>query len=197
MSAKKWFPTPEIDRQIVRIYTEEYDRKRRRLPTSKAFAARIGWPGWAVKKRAAQLGVAMTKEKPWSEAELELLIKSSHLVSNYIVYKFKKAGYTRSLNAIVLKRKRMGYKPEGYYSANSAAQAFGTDAHAITRWIRLGWLKASLRGTARLPQQGGDAWLIKESAIYSFIIEHPNEFRLRCVDQRWFLYIITKGKVAA
>lgn len=66
---KKYVPTTAID-AITRIYREEADKRRRTLPTLRAFAQKIGWPHWAVKRRGLELGLARTKESLWSDAEL-------------------------------------------------------------------------------------------------------------------------------
>lgn len=195
---KKWVPTAEIDAAITRIYTEEYNLKLRRLPTLAAFARKIGWPHWAVKKRGRELGLARTKEKPWTERELDLLDKWAHFTPEVIAKKMRQAGAVRTVTAIKLKLKRTGYKQgTEYYSATGLSLALGVDGHCVTRWLRLGYLRAKPKGTARIAVQGGDAWLIHEDDVRRFVVEHPDEIDLRKVDQRWFLYVITRGEVAA
>jgi len=200
---KRWVPTAAIDAEITRIYTEEYQQRdrrlpHRRLPPLRRFASQIGWPYWAVKKRGRELGLARTKEKPWTERELTLLNHYAHLTPEVIAKKLRQAGILRTVTACKLKLKRLGYKSgTEYYSGCSLARAFGLDQHCITRWVRKGWLRAGHKGTARAAVQGGDAWLIHEDDVRAFIVAHPEEIDLRKVDQRWFLYIITRGEVAA
>lgn len=67
------------------------------------------------------------------------------------------------------------------------ASAFGVDSHQVTRWIGTGLLRAQRRGTARMPQQGGDTWLILEKDVVRFIRENAAAYDLRRVDQVWFL----------
>jgi hypothetical protein len=46
-------------------------------------------------------------------------------------------------------------------------------------------------------QQNGDIYLIRESDVRRFILEHPTEIDLRKVDQLWFLDLITNGLVCS
>jgi len=190
-------PTAAIDAEITRIYNEQPSGRHGR-PGLKTYARQIGWPHWAAKKRARALGIARTKETSWTERELTLLSRYAHLTPEVCAKKLREAGVRRSANACKIKLTRLGYK-EGteYYSGCSLARAFGLDQHCITRWVRTGKLKAGHKGTARLAVQGGDAWLIHEDDVRAFIVAHPEEIDLRKVDQRWFLYVITRGEVAA
>ena len=161
-------------------------------------AKRLGMPHWALKKRARELGLARTKELPWSEAELAILSRYAWMSDERIRLKLKAAGYTRTVTGIHLKLKRMRFKHDGsFYSACSLAQALGIDPHAVTRWIKSGHLKARLRGTARGPIQNGDTYAIQEKDVRQFILQHPTEIDLRKVDQLWFLDLITNGLVRA
>jgi hypothetical protein len=155
-------------------------------------------PHWALKKRARELGLARTKEQPWSEPELEILARYAWMSDERIRLKLKAAGYARTVTGIHLKLKRMRFKHDGsFYSACSLAQALGIDPHAVTRWIKSGHLKAKLRGTARTEQQNGDSYLIQEKDVRRFILEHPTDIDLRKVDQLWFIDLITNGLVRA
>jgi len=186
--------------QADRLIQEAYlSRREGREPSSiQLLAKRLGMPHWALKKRARELGLARTKELPWSEAELAILSRYAWMSDERIRLKLKAEGYTRTVTGIHLKLKRMRFKHDGsFYSANSLAQALGIDPHAVTRWIKSGHLKAKLRGTARGPLQNGDAYVIQEKDIRRFILEHPTEIDLRKVDQLWFLDLITKGLVRA
>ena len=108
--------------------------------------------------------------------------------------KLKTAGYSRTVTGIHLKLRRMKFKHDpSFYSAHGLAQALGMDSHAVSRWIRRGYLKTQLRGTARGERQNGDVYLIREKDIRRFILEHPTEIDLRKVDQLWFLDLLTNG----
>ena len=191
---RKYLFNDEIDRLIREIYLR--DPAARTRPGIRILAKRLGIPHWALKKRARELGLARTKEKPWSEAELEILRRYAWMSDERIRLKLKAAGYSRTVTGIHLKLRRMKFKadPE-FYSATGLAQALGIDSHVVSRWIKCGHLKARLRGTARGERQNGDIYLIREKDIRRFILAHPTEVDLRKVDQLWFLDLLTNGLV--
>ena len=189
---RKYTFTDQIDQLIREVYLRRPDSKTR--PGIRVLAKRVGIPHWALKKRARELGLARTKELPWSEPELEILARFAWMCDERLRLKLKTAGYARTATAIHLKLKRMAFKNgAGFYSANSLAQALGIDPHAVTRWINAGRLKATLRGTARGERQNGDIYLIREKDIRRFVLEHPCDIDLRKVDQLWFLDMLTNG----
>jgi hypothetical protein len=193
---RKYLFTDQIDQFVREIYLNRPDAKT--LPGIRLLAKKVGMPHWALKKRARELGLARTKELPWSEPELEILARYAWMSDERIRLKLKAAGNTRTVTAIHLKLKRMRFKHDGsFYSANGLAQALGIDSHAVTRWIKGGHLKAKVRGTARTEQQNGDIYLIHEKDVRRFILEHPTDIDLRKVDQLWFLDLITNGLVRA
>jgi hypothetical protein len=195
-SRRKYVFTDQIDRLIREIYLNHRDAKTR--PSIRLLSKKVGMPHWALKKRARELGLARTKELPWSERELEILARYAWMSDERIRLKLKGAGYARTVTGIHLKLKRMRFKHDGsFYSAYSLAEALGIDPHAVTRWIKSGHLKAKFRGTARGPQQNGDIYLIHEKDVRCFIVEHPTDIDLRRVDQIWFLDLITNGLVCA
>jgi hypothetical protein len=193
---RKYVFTDQIDQLIREIYLNHRDA--RTGFSIRTLAKKVGMPHWALKKRARELGLARTKELPWSDAELGILARHAWMSDERIRLKLKAAGYSRTVTGIHLKLKRMRFKHDGsFYSAYSLAQALGIDSHAVTRWIKSGHLKAKLRGTARTPQQNGDSYLIQEKDIRRFILEHPTDIDLRKVDQLWFLDLLTNGLVRA
>jgi len=193
---RKYIFSDQADQLIREAYLSPRDGKG--MSSIHLLAKRLGMPHWALKKRARELGLARTKELPWSEAELAILSRYAWMSDERIRLRLKAAGYTRTVTGIHLKLKRMRFKHDGsFYSANSLAQALGIDPHAVTRWIKSGHLKAQLRGTARGPQQNGDTYVIQEKDVRRFILEHPTEIDLRKVDQLWFLDLITNGLVRA
>jgi hypothetical protein len=185
-SRRRYVFTNQIDQLIREIYFSRRDARKR--PGIRLLSKKVGLPHWALKKRARELGLARTKELPWSERELEVLARYAWMSDERIRLKLKAAGYTRTVTGIHLKLKRMKFKHDGsFYSANGLVQALGIDSHAVTRWIKSGHLKAKLRGTARTEQQNGDIYLIREKDVRCFILKHPTDIDLRKVDQLWFL----------
>jgi hypothetical protein len=193
---RKYIFTDPIDQLVRDIYLNPRHAKTR--PGIRFLAKKVGIPHWALKKRARELGLARTKELPWSERELEILARYAWMSDERIRLKLKAAGYSRTVTGIHLKLKRMRFKHDrSFYSAYSLAQALGIDPHVVTRWIKSGHLKAKFRGTSRGPQQNGDSYLIQEKDARRFILEHPTEIDLRKVDQIWFLDVLTNGFVCA
>src|SRR5664280_3695079 len=191
---RKYIFTDQIDQLVREIYLNAPGAKTR--PGIRLLAKKVGMPHWALKKRARELGLARTKELPWSERELEVLARYAWMSDERIRLKLKAAGYVRTVTAVHLKLKRMRFKHDGsFYSANGLAQVLGIDSHAVARWIKSGHLKAKRRGTARTEQQNGDIYLIHEKDVRRFILEYPTDIDLRKVDQLWFLDLITNGLV--
>ena len=188
--------TDQVDQLIRELYLNH--RNAKTCPSIRLLARKVAMPHWVLKKRARELGLARTKEQPWSEPELAILARYAWMSDERIRLKLKAAGYSRTVTGIHLKVKRMRFKHDGsFYSAYSLAQALGIDPHVVTRWIKSGHLKAKFRGTARTPQQNGDSYLIQEKDVHCFILEHPTDIDLRKVDQLWFLDLITNGLVRA
>jgi hypothetical protein len=191
---RKYVFTSEIDQLIREVYLRNPEAKTR--PGIRLLARKVGIPHWTLKKRARELGLTRTKEKPWSEPELEVLARYAWMSDERIRLKLKAVGYSRTVTGIHLKLRRMKFKHDpSFYSANGLAEALGIDSHVVSRWIRCGRLKAKLRGTARGERQNGDIYLIRERDVRRFILEHPTEIDLRKVDQLWFLDLITNGFV--
>jgi hypothetical protein len=91
----KYLSNERIDEALKRIYAEHPDS--RTHPGVTAFARRIGWPKWAMLKRARQLGLARTKELPWSEAELQIVERFAYLTDERIRLKLKGGGICANL----------------------------------------------------------------------------------------------------
>ena len=173
MSRKKYFFDETSDRLISECYdgcTETIDRLSRRL----------SFPRWVIKRRAQTLGVARTKEKPWSEREVTYLETNLHRLSVAVLA--RKLG--RTATAVALKAKRLGIKKsdEGY-TARSLAQAFGVDDHKVVRWVELGLIRAARRNSGK-PR---DMYFIPDREVKRFVSTYPTEFDLRKVEQVWFI----------
>ena len=191
---RKYAFTAQLEARIRDIYLVHPGAKSR--PGIRQLAEQVGIPHWALKKRARELGLARTKELPWSEPELAILARYAWMSDERIRLKIKAAGYMRSATAIHLKLRRMRFKSDpSFYSGKGLADALGIDSHVVTRWIKAGHLRAQFRGTKRTEQQGGDIYLIREKDVRRFILQHPTEIDLRKVDQLWFLDLISNGFV--
>jgi len=135
---RKYIFTDQIDQLIREIYLNHRNAKTR--PGIRLLAKKVGMPHWALKKRARELGLARTKELPWSERELGILARYAWMSDERIRLKLKAAGYSRTLTGIHLKLKRMRFKHDDAFHVSGR------------RWCQLGELlhhscQGFLRGT--------------------------------------------------
>lgn len=173
---QKWFLTAEAREVLL----SRYDTNNRR-----AIARTLGVPPHVVSKWAGQLGIRRTKEKPWTAADEEFL---RTFVAHWGWDRLAKH-LGRSRIAVQLKAKRLGYrktKVDGY-TVHRLARLLGEDDHKVRRWIETKQLAATRRNTDRTAAQGGDAFLITDAALRSFLRSHPTQVDLRRVDREWFL----------
>jgi hypothetical protein len=187
----KYHWTPAMDDQIRALYARAL---KHRISIKELAAKRFGFPPWAVQQRASKLGLCRVKEKPWSEEELHLLEQHAWKSETRIEAILRAAGFTRSHNAIHVKRNRhfVGGRVEHYpfYSANRLAQLLGIDRHAINAWIKGGLLKAKRQGTQQLVEWR-DFWMIYPEDVRQFLTANPMAFDIRKVDQLWFMDLLT------
>jgi len=190
----KYFFTPAMDDEIrdaYHLYVEYNIRK-----AIGSCARKLGLPKWMVTRRGGTLGLARVKEPAWSADEVALLERWGHLTDAVIQRKLKAAGFHRSVNGIHLKLKRLRIKQNlDGYSACSLATAFGVDSHKVTTCIRRKMLRATLRGTDRTEQQGGDSFWITQNAVRDFVSAYADEVDLRKVEKWWFLDLVTNGRI--
>lgn len=189
----RWAPSDEIDERIRAVY----------LGGAKhgavgELAKALGWPRWAVRRRAAEIGAVPPRgrQAPWSEAEVDLLRRHAHCTPVAIARLMREAGYARTATAITVQRKRLALtRTDAGYTANQLAGLLGVDGKTVTRWIVAGWLDAERRGTERLPQQGGDHWLIERAAVREFIRRNPTLVPMPRVNGTWLIELLA-GSVA-
>ena len=187
--------TPETDALIRKAYEKLRNfGNRRALP---ALRQKLGWPKHVINKRGRELGLAATKEKPWTGEERALLEKWAHLSLARIRIKLQRAGFQRSETGIKLKKRRMLLTKDtlDYYSATKIALAMGIDGHKVMGWIRRGWLRAQAKGTLRTGQQGGDVHLVHVTEARRFLLHHPDEYELGPIDKFWLLEILSGGRL--
>jgi hypothetical protein len=188
----KYAFTTQQDARIREVYALKLGAQKK-ISIKGTLEKEFGIPGWRILRRARQIGLSRTKEKPWSRTELELLDRSAWKTDGIISGILRQAGYQRTPTAVhVMLTRRVGRKREQYpfYSATGLSKLVGVDAHVITGWIEHEWLKAGGRATERTARQGGDPHEIWPYDVYEFIREHPEEIDLRKVDQGWFLELM-------
>jgi hypothetical protein len=188
----KYHFTPEMDKRIREAYRTEPWKG-----AINALAVKMMLPRWRVSRRAREIEAyePKIKEKPWNEEELHILEQKAHLTPPRIQIALKKAGYTRSVTGIILKRKRMRFTANlKGMSARQCAECFGLECpKSVVRWIDKGLLRAKRRGTARVEEQGGDMWFIKEKDLRNFIVENIGLIDIRKVDKFWFVDILANA----
>jgi len=183
------FPiTPEIHTAIEKVYLRDTGNGQ-----VAALAKRIGYPRWKISRYAIQCGlIAKQKKEPdWSDREIHVLEINAHRSPETIQRKLKVAGFSRSVTGIVLKRKRMRFPGNlRGMSANSLSRCLGVGAYFVTRAIKGGRLKATMRETNRTAQQGGDAYYILSEDIRAYILTWLNEIDIRKVSKYWFVDLL-------
>jgi hypothetical protein len=192
---RKHIPTAAGDEAIREAYRLFWEYNNRRA--IKMAARRLGWPHWAVTRRAQVLGLAHPVERTnWTPEEEQVLSRFAHNSDIVIARKLKEAGFHRTATAVHLKCKRDRIKATlNGYSAHQLAEAFGVDGHKITRWIAAGLVKAERREQGRTPQQGGNAFWIKHTDVRDFVLRCPDEVDLKKVEKWWFLDLLTDGRI--
>ena len=193
MKPRKWpVVTPELHEEIKRLYQRKTDCS----GEVREFARRHGLPRWKIGRYAQRQGWVsrQPKEPNWTGPELAVLERSAHHSPETIQRRLKQAGFKRSMPGIVLKRKRMRFiRNKNGQSAYQLSMCLGVDAHFVTRAIKNGSLKASVRMQNRTPQQGGNAYLIKDRDVREFIIENLPIIDIRKVDKYWLVDLLVNG----
>lgn len=190
--ARKYIHTEQTDAMIREAYPRRWSDREALSTVAKKF----GWPRYAVVARACQLGIARTKEQPWSAEEIAILESYPWMGEDRIRVKLRNAGFIRSRVAVHLKMKRLRIRASvDGYSQYQLAQAFGIDPKMVRRWQKFGWIRGVPRGTDRTEAQGGDAYYFAHRSVYEFVMKHPDEVDLTKVEKFWFLDLVTKGAI--
>jgi DNA-binding CsgD family transcriptional regulator len=174
-----------LDGQAIALLRERYDGK---IPGRAAeIAAALGWPVFAVRRRASLLGLSRpwpADRRAWTAEEVEDLLRYEGVRSaNWIA---RKLGRSHSSVVLKMKHLRLSRRVREGYTARSLAECLGIEAHAVARLIRTGKLRASRQGTER----DCDTYQISEKAVLEFVQTHRLEYRLDQVDQTWFLGLV-------
>ena len=179
---KKYIWTPERDAYLKARYDGRVKFR------AADVAAKLEWPTWQIKKRAAALGLCYPADRrDWTKKEEGFLrwhagTRTDHWMSKQL---------RRSLAAVVMKLKHMRISRlvRKGYTLRDLELCFGIDHHGIERWVKEGKLQIRKRHTKR-PR---DTWYVTEQQILTFLQHHPMAFRLDKVDQRWFMDLVLDG----
>lgn len=160
-------------------------------------ARTLGWPAWAIKKRAAALGLGggwPKDRRDWTAEEEAYLRRAAGKFTLH--HMAKKLQRSETVVALKCKRLALSRRPKGLgYTMRHLELCFGVDHHTIERWIRAGWL----------PNRRRDEWepnedpsrrsmCLTDADLRKFILDHPTGFELRRVDQEWFMGLILGWK---
>lgn len=186
--------TPELDAQIREKWLTLDAGKKGEV---QRIADELNLPRWRVSKRAAALGLAlprMTKEPPWTKAELDLLKRVPLYSLDVAARMFREHGFNRGANAIKVKATRLSISRRytATLPATQCANILGVDAKTFTQWILKGIIEGKKRtDTKRLPQQGGAPWSIERAYFRRWIIDNIERIDIRKVDKFAFVDLLT------
>ena len=186
-----WPNKPELDEAIRQLHTSAPKKG-----DVKRLAARLERPVWWVSKRARELGLVTPRfrEAPWSDAELALLDETADITPQAAQKKFERHGFSRTVSAIVVKRKRRGIRAHrDGYSAMEVGRLLGYEESVVSRWVRQGKVKAKPAGADRSDGRT-TLWLITDRDLREFIIQNPMAIELRRVPaahQPWLIELLS------
>ncbi len=185
-------PAADIDDQIRARWPELTGRG-----ATNAYAEELGLPRWWLTKRATKLGLvtAHKKEPNWTAAEVALMSKVPLHDLDRCAAMFREHGFNRSPTSIMVKAKRLNLSrraTRATFSGTGASKLLGMDNKTVTAWCVAGEMKASRRGSKRLPQQGGDVWEIQPHDLREFILENLARIDIRKVEKVSFCELLTR-----
>lgn len=199
MAREKYIITPEIDKEIEDLYLNKVNMDKKRFPRPVAdLAKKINFPANKITRRAQVLGLIKqgTNQSRWSQDEIKIL--ESNYDKSLIVVKRKlnRSGYKRSITAIINKYRKMKIRRinEGY-TAYSLSQCFGVCQRTILALIHKNKLTVKRRETRRTKNQGGDSFLISDSAVKQYIVNYVDEIDFRKIDKFWLVSILTNKTI--
>ena len=169
---------------------EELLRRRYRLSGPSVFARSWGWPRWAVKRRAASLGLTTPNpSKPWTDAEQAFL--EEHLGTRSAVWIARKLGRTEGSVAMRCKRQdlRRALSPDGY-TCRGLEVGLGIDHRTLAQHVASGRLSVRYRFGGTHPASPTDPWVVSERELMRFLRTHRDAYRLDRVDQEFFMGLL-------
>ncbi len=186
----------EAEDQLLRDTYAKYPSARIGARLQALFPTR---PRWSLTRRAQELGAATvrTREAPWSPEELAIMAKFYWMVPERLAMKLRDAGFHRTVTAVSVRRKRLTHREQiDGYTARGLASILDVDDHAVTRWIKLGWLQAERRGTTG---DNHDSYMIRTEGVRALLFAHPELFDLAKIERggqkSWFLELVTSGRI--
>jgi hypothetical protein len=181
---------PHIDQQI-RFAHQTAPKK----GDIEALAERVNRPAWWVSRRARDMGLVTPRfsEPVWTAAEMKILGDTEHLAPTASQRALKRAGFTRTLTAVIVKRKRLGiYMPEriGVYTTGQLGELLGYERSTPSHWVKNGLLQATMKSNNLGVQEAE----VTDAQLREFLIRHPLQVDLRRLplgNRPWFIELLT------
>ena len=150
-------------------------------------AERFRVPAWYVSRRAGRLGVAKPRsDREWSADEVAIVDRFGEQGPAKVHDELAAAGFERTLNAVGMAIKRRGVQrlQGDSLSARGVAELMGVDGKTVARWIEHIGLRA---------RRSGDAWCISRKELRRWVLDKPDAFDIRKVNQVWFMGLMKGG----
>lgn len=188
-----WTPEQEA---LLRMHWPDVQRRVSGHLTVAALAKKIGVTPKVLRTHARDAGImscGRTRPDPWTEAEIEIISKSTHLATRSVVSHLAKAGFSRSETAVGVMRSRLNIRvtdADGWYSGHQLARLMGVTSAQVSRWIKQGLLHGKPRGASKDGDGPGDRWVIRPRDVYDFACRYPSYVPLPRVDSLWFIDLL-------
>lgn len=175
--------TAEMDRAVVDYYARSVPGRTRLL--AKRFWGDERWRH-RIAHRAKELGMARTREPPWSAAETSYL---EHSIGRFPAKRIaKKLG--RSEHAVLMRCARLGLsrRDRDFFTRNSLALVLGMDQHRISAIVKAGRLRATVwdKESPGVGPTGAPIMRITEAAVVEWLRRFPQDLDIHRVDNVWF-----------
>jgi len=172
----KW--TEEMDDAVREVYAAYYPSHHRPNPSTEALDILekhpliAGIPRRLIAIRARRLGLTEPREPDWSKEELEYLLEQIGTYRSRTIWQnFKRRGFNRSLTAIELRIKRLGYSRKAdLYSAAQIAEILGMDRKTCVRQV---FDRNLIKFKRDMRRNNNDGFFVKPKDLAVFIRQHP------------------------
>lgn len=182
----KW---TDDERDIVRREYDGTNQMSHRIADKLTYITGDKITFFAVKGQAAKMGIMQDKSPDWTEREIETL---TEMITQYAPITIAKR-LRRSLNAVVVKSKRLGLKRrfrDSWFTKREVCEIMGVDHRKIQGYIDRGELKASYHSGAKPQQHGMAMWHVNTGDLAQFIKQNAGDFQGRNVDLVMIVWLL-------
>lgn len=169
---------------------------RERLPgcqtvlAARRLADDLNRPLYWLRRRAAQLGLAMPASRPirpWAAAETRLLQEYAHLPAPEISRLMRREGFRRTASAVALRLRRLSIDrtDPDTHTTSDLATLLGVAPQTVQTWVRTMGLRAIKRRTDN--DTAGHRLRVRRQDLRQWLREHPTRVDLARVAQDWFM----------